>query len=127
NSATFTINPPLQAVQPVLPSGIINVPYSANFMIGGTPPFSEGGVAGGNPPPGLTAPQPTITIGGTPITVGVFNFQTAATDFWGNVASGDDTIEIVDVPTLTSVVPNASGTGAGDLTITVNGTNFVGP
>ena len=82
NSATFTINPPLEAVQPILPSGTLNQPYTANFMIGGTPPFSEGGVSGGNPPPGLSAPQPTITIGGTPTQIGVFNFQTADTYFW---------------------------------------------
>ena len=127
NSATFTINPPLQAVQPILPTGTLNQFYSANLTTGGTPPFSEGGVAGGNPPPGLTAPNPTITISGTPTQTGVFNFQTAFADFWGNVAGGTDTIEIVDVPTLTSLLPNTSGTGAGDLTMTVAGTNFVGP
>jgi hypothetical protein len=127
NSATFTINPPLQAVQPILPTGTLNQFYSANLTTGGTPPFSEGGVAGGNPPPGLTAPNPTVTISGTPTQTGVFNFQTAFADFWGNVAGGTDTIEIVDVPTLTSLLPNTSGTGAGDLTMTVTGTNFVGP
>src|ERR1017187_4914131 len=127
NSATFTINPPLQAIQPTLPSGTLNQFYSANLTTGGTPPFSEGGVAGGNPPPGLTAPNPTVTISGTPTQTGVFNFQTAFADFWGNVAGGTDTIEIVDVPTLTSLLPNTSGTGAGDLTMTVTGTNFVGP
>src|ERR1035441_2797895 len=102
NAATFTINPQLQAIQPTLPSGTLNQFYSANLTTGGTPPFSEGGVAGGNPPPGLTAPQPSITIGGTPTQTGVFNFQTAFTDFWGNVAGGSDTIEIVDVHTLPS-------------------------
>src|ERR1035441_6666371 len=129
NSATFTINPPLQAIQPLLPSGTLNQPYSANLFSGGTPPFSEGGVTNpANLPLGITSPFPSIAIGGTPTQTGVFNnIQTAATDFWGNGAGGTDTIEIVDVPTLTSVVPNASGTGAGDLTITVNGTNFVGP
>src|ERR1035438_4359017 len=106
NSATFTINPPLQAVQPILPTGTLNQFYSANLTTGGTAPFSEGGVAGGNPPPGLTAPNPTVTISGTPTQTGVFNFQTAFADFWGNVAGGTDTIEIVDVPTLTSLLPN---------------------
>jgi hypothetical protein len=127
NSATFTINPPLQAVQPVLPSGIINVPYSANFMIGGTPPFSEGGVSGGNPPPGLTAPQPTITISGTPTQTGLFNFQTAATDFWGNVANGNDTIQITVPPlgiTTTSLPAAIIGSS---YTYTLNGTGGTPP
>ena len=129
NSATFTINPPLQAIQPLLPSGTLNQPYSANLFSGGTPPFSEGGVTNpANLPLGITSPFPSITISGTPTQTGVFNnIQTLATDFWGNVAGGNDTMEIVDVPTLTLLSPNSAFAGAGTLTVTVNGTNFVGP
>jgi hypothetical protein len=124
NAATFTINPPFQAVQPIMPSGTINQPYSADFATGGTPPYTSDGPPSGNVPPGLSA-LTAITISGTPNQTGVFNFQTNAGDFWGNFVNGDDTIEIVDVPTLTSVSPNSAAAGAGTLTITVNGTNFV--
>ena len=123
NSATFTINPPLQALQPILPSGTRNVPYSAGFTTGGTPPFLESGAD--HLPPGLTAQLPSATITGTPTQTGVFNFETFAVDFWENSVCGSDTIEIVDVPTLTSLSPNNALAGAGALTMTVNGTNFV--
>src|ERR1019366_2696184 len=52
NAATFTINPPLQAIQPILPSGTLNQPYSAYLITGGTPPFP----AGGPPHPPLDPP-----------------------------------------------------------------------
>src|ERR1035441_5332995 len=58
NAATFTINPRLQAIGPILPSGTIYLPYSANFTTGGTPPLLEAGVGGGNPPPRPPAPLP---------------------------------------------------------------------
>ena len=122
NSATFTINPPLQALQPILPSGTRNVPYSAGFTTGGTPPFLE---SGADQLPGLTAQPLSATITGTPTQTGVFNIETFAVDFWENSVFGDDTIEIVDVPTLTSLSPNNALAGAGALTMTVNGTNFV--
>src|ERR1035441_8101999 len=62
NAATFTINPPLRASGPILPSGTIHLPYSANFTTGGTPPLLEAGVVGGTPPPGLSAPFPSVVI-----------------------------------------------------------------
>src|ERR1017187_3100827 len=127
NAATFTINPPLRAIAPVLPSGTIYQPYSASYTTGGTPPFLEAGVVGGTPPPGLTAQFPSTTMAGTPTQTGVFNFQVTALDFWHNSVSADDCIEIVDVPTLTSLSPNSAIAGAATLTMTVNGTNFVGP
>src|ERR1017187_1924797 len=127
NAATFTINPPLRAIAPVLPSGTIYQPYSASYTTGGTPPFLEAGVVGGTPTPGLTAQFPSTTMAGTPTQTGVFNFQVTALDFWHNSVSADDCIEIVDVPTLTSLSPNSAIAGAATLTMTVNGTNFVGP
>jgi hypothetical protein len=39
NATTFTINPPLRASGPILPSGTLNQPYSANYTTGGTPPL----------------------------------------------------------------------------------------
>ena len=62
NAATFTINPPLQAIQPILPSGTLNQPYSANLITGGTPPFPEASVTGGSPPAGLTVQPVSATI-----------------------------------------------------------------
>jgi Putative Ig domain len=125
SSANFTINPPLQVIQPILPAGTLHAPYNAGFTTGGSAPFLGSGYTGGNPPPGIAAQSQTATLSGTPAQTGVFNFQLTALDFWGNVANGSDTIEIVDVPTVTSLSPNSSGSGAGNLTITVNGTNFV--
>src|ERR1035437_3172198 len=127
NAATFTINPPLRASGPILPSGTIHLPYSANFTTGGTPPFLAGGMISGTQPPGLSAPFPSVVIAGTPTQTGVFNFQTFATDFWGYSVYGNDTLEIVDVPTVTSLSPNSAIAGTATLTMTVNGTNFVGP
>jgi hypothetical protein len=125
NSATFTINPPLQVLGPILPGGTVNAPYSAGFTSGGTPPFLE---SGGDPlPPGLAAQLPSATITGTPTQTGVFNFQVFALDFWESSVLGPATIEIVDVPTLTSLSPNNALAGSAGLTVTVNGTNFVGP
>jgi large repetitive protein len=130
SSATYTINPPLQSIAPILPAGTLNQSYTTSFTSGGTPPFLEAGLStSATLPPGLNNLQPPVnnTITGTPTQTGVFNFQPFALDFWGNQVIGDDTIEIVDVPTVTSLSPNSSGSGAGNLTITVNGTNFVGP
>jgi hypothetical protein len=126
SSATFTINPPLFAIA-YLPSGTLNQPYSADFVTGGTPPFLEGGVTGGTPPPGTNSVSPSITLTGTPTQLGLFNFQTVAVDFWGNSVSGNEDVEIVAVPTLTSLSPNSASAGADTLTLTVNGTSFVGP
>src|SRR5664280_2259512 len=75
NAAAFTINPPLQAIGPILPSGTLYQPYSANYTTGGTPPFREGGVVGGTPPPGITAAAPGAPLAGTPTQIGVFSFQ----------------------------------------------------
>ena len=125
SSSTFTINPPLAAVGPFLPAGTINQPYSCLFTTGGTAPFSEAGAGIDSLPPGLTNAPPSNVISGTPTQTGVFNFQTFAIDFWGNSIAGDDTIEIVDVPTVTSLLPVSSGVGAGNLSLTVKGTNFV--
>ena len=125
NSATFTINPPLQVLGPILPTGSRNVPYSAGFTTGGTPPFLE---SGADPlPQGLTAQLTSATITGTPTQTGIVNFEFFALDFWENSVAGSGTIEIVDVPNLTSLSPNNALAGSGTLTMTVNGTNFVGP
>ena len=125
NSSTFTINPPLQALGPILPGGTRTAPYSAGFTTGGTPPFLESGT---DPlPPGLTAQLTSATITGTPTQTGVFTFDVFAVDFWENTVAGPATIEVVDVPTLTSLSPNNALAGSGTLTVTLNGTNFVGP
>ncbi|MEO8369220.1 MAG: putative Ig domain-containing protein [Candidatus Solibacter sp.] len=121
-SAFFTINPPLAAIQPFLPAGTVNVPYSAPFYTGGTAPI-DAGQTNGSLPPGVTANL--INVSGTPLQTGVYNFQTVATDFWGNLVQGNDDLEIVAVPTITQVAPGSSGTTSGPVTIVVDGANFV--
>ena len=106
-----------------MPAGTVNQAYATSLFTGGTAPF-DAGITVGTAPPGLTSAT-GLTLDGKPLQAGVFNFQTAATDFWGNQVQGTNTIRIVDVPTLTSVSPNLSGAGAGSLTITLNGSNFV--
>jgi len=126
NTATFTINPPLQAIQPIMPSGTLNVPYSANMITGGTPPFVTDGIAG-TLPPGLSAPVPSITVSGTPTQTGLFNFQTNFVDFWGNAVNGNDTIQITVPPlgiTTTSLPAAIIGSS---YTYTLNGTGGTPP
>jgi hypothetical protein len=121
SASTFLINPPLAVVQPSLPPGTLNVPYNSNFISGGSAPFQASTTSG--LPPGLQVNGIAIT--GTPTQNGVFSFQAIASDFWGNETAGDTKIEISDVPKLTSVLPNSSGVGSADLSIVVNGSNFV--
>ena len=120
--AFYFINPPLTAIEHFLDSGTVNLPYFAPYYYGGTCPYT-GNLASGTLPPGLGAGD--FDIGGTPLQTGVSFFQMSATDFWGNQVTGNDAIRIDDVPTISQVTPGNSGTGAGDVTITVNGTNFV--
>ncbi len=121
SNSTFLINPPLAAVQPILPAGTLNVPYSANFITGGSAPFQAATTQA--VPPGLNPNG--IALAGTPLQTGVFNFQTLGSDFWGNEVQGSVALEIVDVPKLTSVVPNSAGVGSPDVSIVVIGSNFV--
>ena len=126
NAATFTINPPLAAVT-VLPAGTLNVPYSSSLTTGGSYPFQDAILSLGAYPPGINSPvSGTSTLTGTPTATGEFGFQTMVVDFWGNTVTGvNQYIEIVDVPALTSLLPTSASAGAGTLTLTVNGTNFV--
>ena len=124
SDTTFAINPPLTALG--LPSGTINLPYSANLTTGGTAPFAVL-VPNGGLPTGITPQPPSVTLTGTPTATGLFTFQPSIKDAWNNNVTPADAIEIVAVPTLTSLSPNSSGVGAGNLTMTVIGTNFVGP
>ncbi|MCX6628616.1 MAG: IPT/TIG domain-containing protein [Candidatus Solibacter sp.] len=127
SSATYTVNHPMRLLGPGLPSGTRTLPYDSNLFLvtGGTAPF-DFTVSPGTLPPGLT-PQPSGTLAGIPTLTGIFFFEPIMTDFWGNTDSSEwtDVIQIIDIPTLTSVAPNSSGTGAGTLTVTVTGTNFV--
>jgi hypothetical protein len=126
NAATFTINPPLAAVT-VLPAGTLNVPYSSSLTTGGSYPFQDAILSLGAYPPGINSPvSGTSTLTGTPTATGEFGFQTMVVDFWGNTVTGvNQYIEIADVPALTSLLPTSASAGAGTLTLTVNGTNFV--
>src|ERR1035438_2887312 len=66
NAATFTINPPLAAVN-VLPAGTLNVPYSSSLTTGGSYPFQDAILSLGSYPPGINSPvSGTSTLTGTP-------------------------------------------------------------
>src|SRR5260370_35436975 len=104
NSATFTINPPLRALGPILPSGTINAPYSAGFTTGGTPPFLESG--GAPPPPGLTAQLPSPTITGAPTQTSRFHFHVFARAFRETSVLGPADIQVARPPRRTSLLAN---------------------
>ncbi|MEO8597546.1 MAG: putative Ig domain-containing protein [Candidatus Solibacter sp.] len=120
--AFFAINPPVRMVQPFLPAGTLGVPYAAQYYTGGTAPFDAFNDIGAASM-GLNGSPANIS--GTPTSTGTFAASAVATDYWGSSDQTAAMLEIVEVPTITLVTPGSSGTGAGDLTITVNGTHFV--
>ena len=126
NIARFTINPPLGTLGPVLPVATVNQPYAAPYAQGGTAPYNGGGLTGSFPP-GIDFDLAGNGVQGTPSQTGLFTFAPTVTDFWGNSLQPTVTIEVVDVPTLTSVQPATAAAGSPNLTITLSGTNFVGP
>ncbi len=130
NAAVFTVNPPLTPpASDVLPAGTTGQPYSATIFSGGTAPYdvSIADVSNsGSLPPGLNfTTTPTLT--GTPTQAGLYTFAVQIYDEWGAYLVTYETIEIVDPPTITSVVPNSVIAGSPSLAITVTGTHFVNP
>ena len=130
NASTFIVNPPLTPpLSDVLPAGTTGQPYTPAIFSGGTAPYDVSIAEVSNPgalPPGLNfSSGPTLT--GTPTQAGVYTFAVQIYDEWGNYLLTYETIEIVNPPTVTSVVPNAAIAGGTAIPITVTGTNFVSP
>ena len=130
NAAVFIVNPPLTPpASDVLPAGTTGQPYSATIFSGGTAPYNVSNAEVTNPgalPPGLNfSNSPTLT--GTPTQAGLYTFAVQIYDEWDNYLIIYQTIEIVDPPTLSSVVPNSAIAGSTDIPITVTGTHFVSP
>jgi hypothetical protein len=127
NIAIFTINPPMKSLGPVLASGTLNQNYpDTPFVTGGTAPYSFGGFTG-SVPPGTDIDAAATGVLGLPAQSGLFNFIPTVGDFWGNSLSPGITIEVVDVPTLISILPASASAGSAATTIALTGTNFVGP
>jgi hypothetical protein len=130
NAATFTVNPPLAPpVSDVLPAGTTGQPYPGIIFSGGTAPYSVSYAAVTNPgslPPGLSF-QASTTLTGTPTQSGLYTYAVQIVDEWGNYLVAYENIEIVDPPTVSSVVPNSATAGSNAVPITVTGTNFVNP
>lgn len=112
--ATFTINPPLKANNP-LPNGSVHIAYSANLFSGGTGGFSNNFI-GGQIPPGIfisgvntdSAAGPAIF--GTPQQAGTYTFQIQTTDVWNNALNVNYSLTITPVQ-ITSGPPPAGAVG----------------
>jgi hypothetical protein len=103
-----------------LPGGWPGVPYSEVLTAsGGTAPYTF--VVSGTLPPGLasSATQPTLTISGTPTTVGCFPFTVTVTDFNGCSTSITSTICVA------TGAPTLSGWGMIVLSMLLVGAGFV--
>ena len=123
NVAQFTINPPLTALL-IQAFGYLNAFYSQNIFSGGTAAFTVTQNSGSTIPPGLTLQPDGPTLSGTPTTLGRFFLDAQIRDVWGNIANAFGSIQILNPPTISSVLPNSAAACSPDLQITVNGANF---
>ncbi len=126
NTATFTINPPLQSLGPVLPGATAGVFYSQSYFKGGTAPFTTS-LTSGTLPPGFTLSNAGDPISGIAHTNGLFTFQASIADTWGNTLNPVDSIQVTGGPAISSIVPGGAAAGTPGLTITINGSGFNGP
>ncbi|HYM77773.1 MAG TPA: IPT/TIG domain-containing protein [Candidatus Dormibacteraeota bacterium] len=102
---------------------------------GGTTPYSWSIVGSGNFPPGLTTQADSTTrnlnITGTPSTQGTYTFTVQVKDSSSPQQSASQPFTIVIAgnnpqPLITSLSPPSVVAGSGPLTLTINGSNFVG-
>ncbi len=129
NAATLTLNPLLAAPVPaVLQAGTTGQSYNATLFTNGTPPYSVSLVqtSAGAIPPGLNLLS-SQTLSGIPTQAGLYTFTLQVTDPWGSSITPTETIEIVDPPTITSLLPSSAAAGSSDVPIVVTGTKFVSP
>ena len=117
-------------------NGTQGVAYSDSVGAGGgTTPYSWTIVGSGNFPPGLTTQPDSTThnlnITGTPTAPGTYTFTAQVKDSSSPQESASQQYTIViagnnPAPTITSLSPASAVVGSGPLTLTINGSNFVG-
>ncbi len=109
-----------------LPSGTVGAAYSqAVSVTGGQGPFTWS-ISAGSLPNGLTQNTSTGAISGNPTTGGTSNFTARVVDANGVADTQALSITVNNpTPSITSLNPSATTEGAGQFTLTVNGSNFV--
>jgi Putative Ig domain len=126
---TINLVPGPSFTNPNLTGGFVGTAYSATISVtGGIAPYTWT-VASGSLPPGLSltnANTPTVTIGGTPTTVGTFPFTIQVKDSAGaTFTSGQLSIQIQAANTLritsTSPLPNGTALSAYSFTFAASG------
>lgn len=126
---TINLVPGPSFTNPNLTGGFVGTAYSATISVtGGIAPYTWT-VASGSLPPGLNltnANTPTVTIGGTPTTVGTFPFTIQVKDSAGaTFVSGPLSIQIQAANTLritsTSPLPNGTVSSAYSFTFAAAG------
>ncbi|MEZ4711093.1 MAG: Ig-like domain-containing protein [Caldilineaceae bacterium] len=141
DSSANTASKPF-AVDGPAPSGTAGSDYTVPVNI--DPDAGNGGSGGGGEPTtcsnytvtagalpaGLTLDPATGIVTGTPTDGGTYNFTIGCTvdsgPSQGQTATKEFTITINNpLPTLSSLDPDMATAGGGDLTLTLNGTNFV--
>jgi len=117
--------PSLRITTSSLPSGAVQVAYSAALAAtGGSTPYSWS-VGGGTLPAGLALSSSTGAITGTPTQAGSFSFTAQVKDSTGATASAslDASIAPPSSPVLNGISPQ-SGATSGGTTVTISGSNF---
>jgi len=108
----FNIVPKPVALGPSLPAALIGVPYSTPIAQYGTPPFTVSTLPNG-PPTGLsldlTVPRIVGTAAGPP---GLSTVAGALLDFWGNLVSFSDKLQVVGTPPISAVTSSAGASFA---------------
>ena len=131
---------PLHIVTPSLPNGVVGTAYNATVLATGGSVYNSAhaygwSVSRGSLPAGLSLNTVNNTgqITGTPTAVGSSTFTLSVRDKNPNGIQGDDeqrsiTIQasVSPVPQITSLSPASAMVGSPDLTLTIDGTNFIG-
>ncbi len=126
NAAPFVVNPPMTALGPLLPTGIVGTAYSTPLITGGTGPFNTT-LLDTPLPPGLTISTDGTRLVGTPSTAGGYNFSLSFLDAWGNTLTVNDSMQVVVslTPVISSLTPPSGLAGGAAFTLTVGGSNFI--
>jgi IPT/TIG domain/Putative Ig domain len=118
--------PSLRITTSSLPSGAVQVAYSAVLAAtGGSTPYSWS-VGGGTLPAGLALSSSTGAITGTPTQAGSFSFTAQVKDSAGATTSASLNASIAPPasPVLSGISPT-SGPTSGGTVVTIGGSNFV--